>query len=31
MSTPTTAPRLETPPGACDTHMHVYESRLTGR
>ena len=28
MSTPTTAARLETPPGACDTHMHVYESRF---
>ena len=23
--TPVTAPRLPTPPGACDTHMHIYE------
>jgi D-galactarolactone isomerase len=23
--TPVSAPRLPTPPGACDTHMHVYE------
>lgn len=23
--TPITAPRLPTPPGACDTHMHIYE------
>ena len=28
MSTPAMAPRLQAPPGACDTHMHVYESRL---
>jgi D-galactarolactone isomerase len=28
MSTPAVAPRLQTPPGACDTHMHVYESRF---
>jgi D-galactarolactone isomerase len=23
--TPVSAPRLPTPPGACDTHMHIYE------
>jgi len=23
--TPISAPRLPTPPGACDTHMHIYE------
>ncbi len=23
--TPITAPKLPTPPGACDTHMHIYE------
>jgi D-galactarolactone isomerase len=23
--TPITTPRLPTPPGACDTHMHIYE------
>jgi D-galactarolactone isomerase len=23
--TPVTTPRLPTPPGACDTHMHIYE------
>jgi len=23
--TPITSPRLPTPPGACDTHMHIYE------
>ena len=23
--TPISAPRLPTPPGACDTHLHIYE------
>lgn len=25
---PTRAPRLKTPPGACDTHMHIYDPRF---
>ncbi len=29
--TPISAPRLPTPPGTCDTHMHIYEPGYTLR
>src|SRR5687768_7201826 len=28
MATEGKRPRLKAPPGACDTHMHVYEDRF---
>jgi D-galactarolactone isomerase len=29
MATEGKRPRVEAPPGACDTHMHIYEDRFT--
>src|SRR5271170_4808236 len=28
MAQPETRPRLAAPPGACDTHMHIYDDRF---